>query len=213
LSELQKHKFETRFGAEAKIELVEWYGKLAIRKTRIPKEYRSPALDHKLRTTRTKAEAELLHAARIVGVDVPEVYYANPETTEIVMEFSQGNLLKNIRDKKLGCHIFETLGAFAARLHTNGIIHGDLTTKNVIHSNGRTVLIDFGLAFFSDRLEDKAEDMHLLKQAIKSSGAQNSVFFDSAMKGYAEESGAKSALRVGSHILEIERRGRYARVD
>jgi TP53 regulating kinase-like protein len=213
LSELGKPSFDARLGAEAKIELVEWYGKAAIKKTRIPKDYRSLSLDRKLRTARTKAEAELLHAARIAGVEVPEVYYANPETTEIVMEFSPGNLLKDIRDQKLGREIFETLGAFAARLHGNGIIHGDLTTKNVIHYNGRTVLIDFGLAFFSQRLEDMAEDMHLLKQAIKSSGAGNSVLFDSAMKGYAKEKGARSALRVKNHILEIERRGRYARVD
>lgn len=200
-------------GAEARIDLIEWNGLPAIRKIRIPKVYRNDSLDKRLRTKRTKAEVELLHAAKLAGVSVPEVFYANPEASEIIMEFVDGTLLKDVNDGRLGRTIFETVGAYAARMHKKGIIHGDITTKNVIHFNGGTRLIDFGLAFFSDRLEDKSEDMHLLKQAIKSSGLDAFVYFESALRGYEKESGSKVTKSLRRQILEIERRGRYARVD
>jgi TP53 regulating kinase-like protein len=207
------HSFETRFGAEAKIEQVDWYGKPAIRKIRIPKDYRSKSLDSRLRTSRTKAEAELLHSARLAGVLVPEVYFANPEESEIIMEFVNGRLLKELKREEIEHGIFETLGMYAARLHEKGIIHGDMTTKNVIRYDNRITLIDFGLAFYSERLEDKAEDIHLLKQAIKGSGLDVSTHFESILRGYNKEIGSREATKVRNQILEIERRGRYARVD
>ena len=77
--------FETKLGAEARIELTDWYGKHAIRKIRIPKSYRSETLDKKLRARRTREETELLHQAKLVRVEVPEVFFADPKTSEIVM--------------------------------------------------------------------------------------------------------------------------------
>ena len=210
----EKQSFETRQGAEAMIELAEWNGKLAIRKKRIPKTYRSEALDKKLRSRRTKEETELLHAAKLVRVDVPEVFFADPKSSEILMEYVQGILLKDIHERKIAREIYKKLGIYAARLHSKGMIHGDLTTKNVIQSKDRTVLIDFGLSFVSDRLEDRAEDLHLLKQAIRSSGSNLSAsYFDNVLTGYQKEAGIEQTLKVKKKILEIERRGRYARVD
>jgi TP53 regulating kinase-like protein len=206
--------FENRLGAEARIELVEWCGRPAIRKIRIPKAYRSESLDRKLRARRTKQETELLHQAKLVRVDVPEIFFADPQSSEIIMEFVQGTLLKDIQERKIAKEIYTKLGVYAARLHSQGMIHGDLTTKNVIQSGTRTVLIDFGLAFISDRLEDKAEDLHLLKQAIRSSGSSLSTrYFDYVLAGYEREAGQKETMRLKRQILEIERRGRYARVD
>ncbi len=211
---LADQTFETRLGAEARIELTEWYGKPAIRKIRIPKSYRSEALDKKLRARRTKEETELLHQAKLVRVEVPEVFFADPKSSEIIMEYVNGTLLKDIQERKVAKEIYTKLGIYAARLHSKGMIHGDLTTKNVIQSGTRTVLIDFGLAFISERLEDKAEDLHLLKQAIKSSGSKLSTrYFDYVLDGYEKEAGKKEMLKVKDQILEIERRGRYARVD
>ncbi|MHB1868616.1 MAG: protein kinase family protein, partial [Nitrososphaerales archaeon] len=101
-----KQSFETRQGAEAMIELVEWNGKPAIRKIRVPKTYRSEALDKRLRSRRTKEETELLRAAKLVRVDVPEVYFADPKSSEILMEYVQGILLKDIRERKIAKEIY-----------------------------------------------------------------------------------------------------------
>jgi TP53 regulating kinase and related kinases len=210
MTELQ---FSTKKGAEAKIELTDWFGTKAISKMRIPKAYRDPELDQMLRSRRTKEEVEILHAAKLAGVDTPEVYFADPRASEIIMEYVEGPLLKDIKDTEL--HLFRILGEYAARLHGKGIIHGDLTTKNVIIFGKRLVLIDFGLSFISERIEDKAEDLHLLKQALKSSDLISvaSKKFGNVLEGYQSISGKTVCERIVKQIGEIELRGRYARVD
>ncbi|MGI0092356.1 MAG: KEOPS complex kinase/ATPase Bud32 [Nitrososphaerales archaeon] len=214
--------FETRLGAEARIELTSWNGTPAIRKLRIPKSYRNQELDKILRTRRTKEEVELLHGAKLARVDCPEVYFADPMKSEIIMEYVRGDLLVAMRDedgkeqRRKKRETLTRLGIFASRLHANGIIHGDLTTKNVIIAQDRIVVIDFGLSFMSVRIEDKAEDMHLLKQAIKSSSSSRGSAnrdYEHVMKGYAKETGNKNTEVIRKQISEIERRGRYARVD
>lgn len=180
----------------------------------MPKPYRNEPLDRKLRARRTKEETEVLFAAKLANVEVPEVFFADPERSEIIMEYVQGTLLKEIKDKKLGREVYRKVGTYAARLHSKGIIHGDLTTKNVILSSQRVVLIDFGLSFISDRIEDRAEDIHLLKQAIRSVvTTQPNRYFEDFLTGYGQESGEKMLNAVKKQMLEIEKRGRYAKVD
>jgi TP53 regulating kinase and related kinases len=210
--------FSPVLGAEASIGLVDWYGKIAIRKARVRKTYRLETLDKQLRERRTKQEVEILHASKLAGVDCPEIYFADPESSEIIMEFVEGILFKNSKSEKNFQKRkinLQNLGKSAAKLHKKEIIHGDLTTKNVILSGERIVIIDFGLAFISDRIEDKAEDMHLLKQALKSSDTLKRAVteFDSVMEGYEKEAGEKLTAKIKGQITKIERRGRYAQVD
>jgi TP53 regulating kinase and related kinases len=204
--------FTPVLGAEARIDLVEWYGKPAIRKYRIPKSYRLEQLDRLLRSRRTKEEVEILYASKIAGVNCPTVFFADPVSSEIIMEYIQGPLLNISKNRN---SIFAQIGRFAAMLHSKGIIHGDLTTKNVIISGEKPVLIDFGLSFFSDRIEDRAEDLHLLKQALKSTGPLKKAKseFEAALKGYEEISGSKMVKTIRLQIAKIELRGRYAQVD
>lgn len=207
-------KFKEISGAEAFISLVEWRGKPAISKTRIPKSYRSNELDRILRTRRTREEAILLHIAKLSGVCVPEIYFVDPKASEIIMEYVKGILLKDVQNAKFEKVIYRTVGESAAKLHLSGVIHGDLTPKNVIRDGGRTVIIDFGLSFVSNRLEDRAEDLHLLKQSVKSSEIHASTpMFKAVLDGYESVSGKKELMRLTKQIAEIERRGRYARVD
>jgi TP53 regulating kinase-like protein len=221
--------FDAREGAEARIELVRWLGKPAIRKIRVPKVYRSPELDRLLRTKRARQEAELLHLAKVAGVHCPFVFFVDPDRSEIIMEYVEGLLLKQLTDEadrtaprelvpKNDAEIsgrFELLGAYAARLHSRRIIHGDLTTKNVLVKGERMALIDFGLAFISDRLEDRAEDVHLLMQAIRSTCSSRlvPVLIESVLRGYRSIAGGDSSTALERQMREIEKRGRYARVE
>jgi Kae1-associated kinase Bud32 len=213
LSELSPTEFSPVFGAEARLDLVDWYGKPAIRKSRIPKAYRIEQLDKILRARRTKEEVEILRAAKLAGVDCPEVYFADPETSEIIMEFVPGLLLKEIRDSNAA--VFRRVGQYSGKLHSKGIIHGDLTTKNMILSRDRLMFIDFGLAFFSDRIEDKAEDLHLLKLVLKTESSLRRAMsnFDATLEGYSDIAGENQMSDVKSQIAKIELRGRYAQVD
>ena len=63
--------------------------------------------------------------------------------------------------------IMGLIGESVARIHQKDIIHGDLTTSNMIFKNEKVFFIDFGLGYISRKIEDKAVDIHLLKQALE----------------------------------------------
>ena len=139
-------------------------------KKRIRKGYRYHELDEKLRKTRTRKEAKLLEKASRL-VNVPKIIKSDDETKEIVMDFINGKKLSEALDsfsleeaKKLCMQ----LGSSAAKLHDANIIHGDLTTSNMILQEGKIFFIDFGLGFESSKIEDKAVDLHLFRQAFES---------------------------------------------
>jgi Kae1-associated kinase Bud32 len=212
-------------GAEAMIYLVDWHGKKAICKARIPKAYRNRDLDFCLRSKRTREEAEILHRAKLLGIDCPTFFFIDPVKTELIMEYIEGMSLRDlgafhvyhdsIESKNLA-RVYREVGKYAGRLHSGKLIHGDLTTKNVIlGKDNRIVLLDFGLSFVSDRIEDKAEDLHLLKQALKATHdtSRAAEIFDIVLEGYNSEIGENMVKRVISQIQSIEKRGRYARVD
>ncbi len=211
--------FSPYIGAEARIDTIDWHGTRAIRKVRILKSYRNAKLDRSLRIARTHEEAEILHLAKLAGVRCPYVLFVDPNGSELIMEYVEGEHIKDIENtgrsvREIG-HLYEELGKSIAKLHSRRIIHGDLTTKNILVTDCEIVLIDFGLSFISDRLEDRAADLHLLKQAFKSvlSPKSASKAFGSVIKGYASENGEGPAESARKQIAKIEARGRYAQVD
>ncbi|KAJ3303243.1 TP53 regulating kinase [Kappamyces sp. JEL0829] len=60
------------------------------------------------------------------------------------------------------------IGQGLARIHDVDIIHGDLTTSNLMLDGDRVVWIDFGLSFVSTMAEDKGVDLYVLERAIHS---------------------------------------------
>ena len=195
-------------GAEADIYLINWYGKKAISKIRVSKYYRHEFLDNEIRMQRTIHEATMLSAAKKTGIVSPFVYFVDPLNAEIIMEFIEGTNVKDVVTSKLSSEI----GVYAALLHDNNIIHGDLTTSNFILSK-KLVLADFGLSYYSSRLEDKAVDIRLIKQVFSS--AHKLIYEDAYkyfIKGYAQIAGKAKTEKVLEKVTEIERRGRYARV-
>ena len=198
-------------GAEADIYLVEWYGKKAVRKIRKAKSYRNKILDTEIRNKRTVHEAEILSNAKKAGVPTPLLYFVDPTNAEIIMQYVKGKLARDMLAKNL--QVCKKMGIYTAKLHANNIVHGDLTTSNFIINDGKLVLIDFGLAYYSDRIEDKAVDIRLIKEIMSS--AHSSVFekaFNNFIKGYESIAGQKSTSKMLRKVTEIERRGRYARV-
>jgi len=206
-------------GAEADVFRGEWCGRHAVFKTRKPLAYRLLELDKHIRTRRTVREAQIIHMSRLAGVSAPHLYYLSPEEALIIMEFVEGERLKTLLlDEKTPSWKIEAwgeeLGQSMAMLHNAGIIHGDLTTSNAIVNNGRITLVDFGLAIQSKRLEDQAVDLRLIKETL--TGAHNKVakrFMASLLKGYASVLGRKKTDAATRKLAEIERRGRYARVE
>ena len=195
----------------------EWAGRDAVFKLRKPLPYRLAALDSQLRAQRTAREAEMIHAAKEAGVAAPHIYFASPATSTLVMEFVGGPRMKDAVDEASPRRVrpsFEALGGSIAKLHSAGIMHGDLTTSNVIVRGGAPVFIDFGLALRSSRVEDHAVDLRLVKETI--TGAHSRVSgpaLEALLDGYSGEVDASRFRAVARQLREIERRGRYARVE
>nr|MDO8080227.1 KEOPS complex kinase/ATPase Bud32 [Candidatus Freyarchaeota archaeon] len=198
-------------GAEAYLYVEEWYGKKVIIKRRVSKSYRVPELDEKLRKDRTIKEARLLSDARKAGVPTPMIYSIDLAENTIIMDFIQGPPVKTViqsmseQEKK---NIFTHIGILIGRLHNAGIIHGDLTTSNMILQDSNIYLIDFGLGDYSTEIEDKGVDLHLMNRALQSTHYAYAEFgFKAVLEGY--EKTMDKSEDVIERMNEIEKRGRY----
>jgi TP53 regulating kinase-like protein len=215
---LEKLRLLTR-GAEAAVFLGDWFGQPAVFKIREPKQYRHPVLDSKIRKLRTLHEASFIAEARRLGVATPLIYFVDQNQGEIVMQFLPGRRLKEIIDRGYDnggeeddvARLCSEAGRYIARLHLGKIVHGDLTTSNfIVVEDGRLALIDFGLAFYSTRLEDRAVDLHLLDMVADSAHNRYADRVTAAVvDGYRDVMGAAEAEKVLKQLKEVERRGRY----
>lgn len=179
-------------------------------KQRVVKGHRFPELDEQLRRARTRSEAKLLERARQI-IHVPRVLKVNEKTKEIELEFIDGaKLSEHLDNLKNRQEICVEIGKSVAALHDAGIIHGDLTTSNMIwvETEEKLYFIDFGLGFFSNNTEDKAVDLHLLKEALEARHFSVyvkcwSVIADSYKKN------SRAADDVFRRLERVEKRGRY----
>ena len=213
-------------------------------KDRIEKSYRHPILDGKLRKLRTRAEAKLLEKASKI-IPVPKILKINEQNKTIELEYIRGKKLADSLEKLNYKKICNQIGQSLAKIHDAGIIHGDLTTSNMIYvedkipkktfSNPRSnpakkdlyinnyenniaegkdnlksskvYFIDFGLGFHSQRIEDKAVDLHLIKQALEAK--HPSIYekaFSSILQGYKL---SKNYTPTIKQLEKVEKRGRY----
>ncbi|MBN2458484.1 Kae1-associated serine/threonine protein kinase [Candidatus Woesearchaeota archaeon] len=197
-------------------------------KSRVPKSYRLPEIDNELRKSRTTREANVL---KKIPIAAPVLFSVDKEKMEIEMEHIKGERLSEVLEKKDYRTICKKIGHMVAEMHRKEIIHGDLTTSNMIlrdckkdckkkigligpnkpaledeksqeHSDHELFFIDFGLSFFSTKSEDKAVDLHLLHQALESRHHTISeTCFKEVLAGYDN----KEVIR---RLESVEKRGR-----
>lgn len=179
-------------------------------KKRISKGYRIKELDLELRKLRTRSEGKILGK---VNIDRPKVYSVDEKEMEIEMDFIDGNVLRDVLDKlekKEMVTVSELIGENIGKMHSQDIVHGDLTTSNFIYKDGKVYFIDFGLSFVSKKDEDKAVDLRLLKQALNAKHYNCSdECFESVLNGYKK--GNKNFKTVLERLNKVELRGRYKR--
>ena len=201
-------------GAEASLFLADWHKRKVIIKVRIPKKYRPTELDEQIRSYRTVHEPQLMHEAKAAGVPTPLIYMVNVPESSITMEFIEGQQIKqllNTVSKAKQHDLCIKIGESIAHLHSHGLIHGDLTTSNMIlNPQGKIFFVDFGLGEKNIEIEAKGVDLHLLKRALQSTHFQ---FWEECLKsvlcGYTSVLGVEAAEKVYEKIREIEKRGRY----
>ena len=222
-----------------------------ITKKRIKKSYRIPEIDEKIRKLRTRSEGKLLEKASKL-IDVPKIKKIDEKNKEIIIDFIDGKRLADFLDNfsiEKQKKICRTIGENVAKLHDSNIIHGDLTTSNMIYveSSGKKLVnknknyandkvskrisvinnlvvgrwksdrliknifkiffIDFGLGFISHKIEDKAVDIHLFKEALEARHFKHwEILFAEFLNGYKKYSESKKVLE---QLRKVEQRGRY----
>lgn len=203
-----------RVGAEARLDSGRWLDRDVVFKQRVVKSYRHPDLDRALQSARIRNEARLMFEARRAGIPVPVIYSVDLGRNRMVMEEISGprakDALQTVPDEEAG-RICDAIGEICGRLHANDIVHGDLTTSNMLVDDGRIVLIDFSLGQRSAELEDKGVDMHLLEEAFHSAHHDRAELHDRVLEAYRREYGGGG--EVLRKVREIEKRGRYTRKE
>jgi len=211
-------------GAEAKILLDN--SKNLIIKDRISKSYRHPDLDVQIRKKRTKSETKLLEkASKIINCPTP---MESKSFDKIIIPYIQGKKLSehlNNFTLEKQKEICREIGSSVAKLHKENIIHGDLTTSNMIYApdkkdfiftkggdekRNKLFFIDFGLGYISSKTEDKAVDLHLLKHALEAKHFKNcEILIKEVLNSYEKIFGKTEAEKIFKRMTAIEKRGRY----
>lgn len=191
-------------GAEAKL----FADNGTVIKDRFAKGYRNPLIDNLLRKQRTRQEARILEKLSVMDFPSPKLSDFDDRKMQIRMQQIDGSLMKDVLHEK-HAEFSREIGRRIAELHNKSIIHGDLTTSNMMldSSTKNITFIDFGLSFISDKIEDKAVDLHLFRQALESK--HYTIFedcFNEAMRSY-EEHGI-DAQQVIERLGKVESRGR-----
>ena len=200
-------------GAEASLFLASWHGRKVIVKARLPKQYRPAELDTKIRSYRTTHEPQLMHEAKKAGVPTPTIFLVDTKNAAITMGFVEGKQVKQVLpcvSRKEQQELCRRIGVLIGKMHRHGVVHGDLTTSNMILTDeDKIFLVDLGLGEKTSELEARGVDLHLMKRALQSTHYHFAEdCFRNVLKGYASVLGVDSE-KVFEKIREIERRGRY----
>jgi Kae1-associated kinase Bud32 len=149
--------------------------------------------------------------ARRAGVPTPFIHDVDHAKTSIIIDYVEGKQLKKIlntvsKDKRI--RICDEAGRSAGKLHKNHIIHGDLTTSNMILSGDRIYFIDFGLGEINEAVEAKGVDLLVFKKSLRSTHFKyEKECLDAFLEGYSTE--YRGCDEILKRLEAIERRGRY----
>ena len=210
-------------GAEAKLYKGTYLGKLTLLKERFIKKYRHPDLDTSITKERIKAESRALLKCKNAGIKTPMIYLVDMQRRSIYMEYIDFSITAKEfifqADELLLDKLCDGIGVMLGRLHCNNIIHGDLTTSNILVANKsgesrfddyahlQLVLIDFGLAHIETNVEDKAVDLYVLERALLSTHSIHDTMFSKILVSYRKnnKSGCKEVL---AKLDDVRARGR-----
>ncbi|XP_042550529.1 EKC/KEOPS complex subunit TP53RK [Dipodomys spectabilis] len=206
-------------GAEARVFRGRFQGRAAVVKHRFPKGYRHPALEARLGRRRTVQEARALLRCRRAGISAPIVFFVDYASNCLYMEEIEGSVTvrdyiqSTIETEKAPQSLFalaRKIGQVLARMHDEDLIHGDLTTSNMLLKPPLEkldlVLIDFGLSFVSGLPEDKGVDLYVLEKAFLSTHPNTEPVFQAFLKSYSTSS--KKSRPVLKKLDEVRLRGR-----
>ncbi|KAG0701449.1 kinase-like domain-containing protein [Suillus ampliporus] len=195
-------------------------------KYRFHKHYRHPTLDASLTRQRIAGEARALMRCMRSGVNVPGIRMVDVNEGVLGIEWIDGQSVRQLlpggaelediseleeMDENDAADpiadygvsrdgLMDMIGVEIAKMHFADVIHGDLTTSNMMLRKKKSdlVLIDFGLAYHSTLVEDKAVDLYVLERAFASTHPESEPLFAGVLGAYEK--------RMGKHWLPIKKR-------
>jgi len=233
-------------GAEAKVYkgALASNGRPILLKHRFKKKYRHTTLDASLTKSRVSGEARALLKCLRSGVNVPGIRMVDASAGLLGIEWIEG---MNVNSVLLGGGVEDDnqekvsessgeqdplsdfgissdtlmllIGTEIGKMHVADVIHGDLTTSNMMlrHPSSlksadpslptELVLIDFGLSYQSGLVEDKAVDLYVLERAFASTHPDSEPMFASVLSAYAKILG-NQWLPLHRRLQEVRMRGR-----
>lgn len=210
-------------GAEAKLYKGVYLGKPTIAKERFIKEYRHESLDSFLTKERMKAEGRAIVRCKACGIRTPSLYLVDFNRRTIFMEhfeysISLKDFIENSSESVLN-KVSLDIGKILAAMHDHNIVHGDLTSSNILVVNKNDenkfddleelylVFIDFGLAYLDCNTEDKGVDLYVLERALCSTHSIAYKIFPKILEGYRNHC-ISTYREIFSKFEEVRTRGR-----
>ncbi|KAG7390975.1 TP53 regulating kinase [Phytophthora pseudosyringae] len=205
-------------GAEAKVFETDFAGRLCVVKERVKKSYRLPVLDKKLSHRRLVQEARCILKCRRAGVLTPSIFLVDEDKSRLYLEKVLGGSLKDFLrrayklDPKYGDKALKKayhIGEAIAKMHDADIVHGDLTTSNMMLSSDDATdvtMIDFGLANSQPLPEDKAVDLYVMERAFASTHVNSELLVEEVLRAYRAKSRRSDA--IFQKLSQVRLRGR-----
>lgn len=215
-------------GAEGRLYVGEYNGAGCLVKERFVKSYRHPNLDNQITRQRMKAETKASERCLKAGILAPKVFHMDLKDRKIYMEyFDKAITVKDYVNKflpsksiskdaqiKLIDELFEKIGNIVGTMHSKNIIHGDLTTSNILlnpkdedFTEYDVIMIDFGLSHYEEGAEDKGVDLYVLERALLSTHSELPQLFDLILNNYRKVN-SKEQNTVIAKFEEVRARGR-----
>lgn len=213
-------------GAEGKLYIGNHGGVRCLVKERFSKKYRHPDLDVQLTRQRIRAEQKAFERCKSAGVATPKVLTVDTPGRKIYMEYLENAITAKrfidsvicdgIEDNPKINSLATEIGRVVGVLHGHNIIHGDLTTSNmlldpVVDTESqfpfRLVMIDFGLSFHSLNVEDMGVDLYVLERALLSTHSQLPHLFGLMLDSYKKHNTYKVAETIAKYEA-VRARGR-----
>lgn len=212
-------------GAEGKIYVGEYNGQKCLIKERFIKTYRHSELDAQITKERMRAEAKAISRCAAAGINVPKIFHTDFKNRKIYIEFFDrsipvkifiNNTLNNFnQSEQLSAlkNLCSRIGKIIAKLHTSNIIHGDLTTSNILldpkeelFTEYNIILIDFGLSHYSQSPEDKGVDLYVLERALLSTHSNLPHLFETILEAYKTNTGEEKCKEIIDKYEEVRAR-------
>jgi TP53 regulating kinase-like protein len=175
-------------------------------KHRLSKDYRIAEIDIDLRRSRQRREEKVIARLADNNIAVPTVLDSDEKTMTLTLTFIDGPKVRDVMGAK-PIQYGAAIGTLLSRMHKCGVAHGDPTTSNFIAAE-TTYVIDFGLSFFTLKIEDFAVDLHLLRQVL--SGTHTEVYdvaWQAALDAYVKE-WPEGKKVIDWLVQQVEKRGR-----